>query len=231
MFDVPALKQIGRLQVAVQENPKAVRSVIMLHGYGANAYDLWSLQHELAVGEPLNWYFPDGLLNIELAPGYSGRAWFALNQKALERAMLTGVPLDFSQIYPPGLDRARDQILDLIRHLGLEPKDLILGGFSQGAMLSLETTLHLLQPCRGLLLFSGTLANKQEWIKQAEALGSFKFFQSHGLNDTVLPFSGAVHLRETLEQAGWTSDWYEFQGGHEIPRGVLKAASYYLKKL
>lgn len=233
MFDLPELKSMSGLNVAVQlskpENPTA----LILHGYGANAYDLWSLRQELTVESQLNWYFPNGILGLNMGPGYSGRAWFPINERALEQAALTGKPLDYSQIYPPGLDRARDVILNWIAKENIKPDRLVLGGFSQGGMLALEVALHLPQPPLALLLLSSTLANATQMKTLAEKLaaqGPVHFFQSHGHNDPVLPFEGAERLRDLLEGAGWKCDWQEFSGGHEIPRSVLKSASFYLKK-
>ena len=233
MFDYPELKSFGRLKVAERSTANAEGSAIILHGYGANAYDLWSLQSELQCGKKLNWYFPDAPIHLEMGMGYSGRAWFPINERALERAM-RGEPLDYSKIYPPGLDRARDLILEFIASQKIEPKKLVLGGFSQGAMLSIEVALHLPEPPKALLLFSGTLANAAEWKAKAEKLAApleskFEFFQSHGNMDAVLPFAGAERLRDVLEEAGWKSNWQEFDGGHEIPANVLKAASFYLR--
>lgn len=230
MFDVPDLKTIARLQVAEKVHDGAKASVILLHGYGANAYDLWSLQYELTGLPESNWYFPDGILQLELAPGYSGRAWFPINEKALEDAFQSGKPLDYSRIYPPGMDRARDRILELIASLGVESESLVLGGFSQGSMLALEVSLHLPSPPKALLLFSSTLANEEEWLRKAKAFSGYSYFQSHGAGDPILPFSGAERLREGLQSAGWDCDWCEFRGGHEIPRSALQAASRYLQR-
>jgi phospholipase/carboxylesterase len=235
MFDYPELKTLGRLQVALRREDPRAPSVILLHGYGANAYDLWSLQSEIQIGKKLNWYFPEGILSLDMGPGYSGKAWFPINEKALEKAMLSGQPLDYSQSYPPGMERARDLVLDLIARENLNPETLILGGFSQGAMLALEVALHLPQAPRGLLLFSSTLVCEKQWSAAAERLlkasgDSVEFFQSHGKADPILPFSGAERLRECLEKAGWEPQWSEFNGGHEIPRTVLRDAGFYLKR-
>lgn len=233
MFDFPQLQNIHGLDVASTQVDTKAPTALIFHGYGANAYDLWSLQSELQVGRKINWYFPNGILGLNMGPGYAGRAWFPINEKAIEQAALTGKTLDYSQIYPPGLDRAKDLILNWVAKQNLDLSQLVLGGFSQGAMLALEVSLHLPQPPAGLMLLSGTLFNENDTLKKAQHLAKnhkTSFFQSHGQFDPVLPFAGAEKLRDLLENAGWKSNWDEFEGGHEIPRSTLRAASFYLKK-
>ncbi|MCB0412281.1 MAG: serine esterase [Bdellovibrionales bacterium] len=228
MFDYPPFEKIDRLQVIKQYKNEKAPTVIMLHGYGANAYDLWSLHRELDPSGQCNWYFPDGCLELKLMPNYTGRAWFPINERALDQAMREGRSLDFSRIYPPGMDRARDLVLGMIAELKVLPGSLILGGFSQGSMLALEVALNLPQKCRGLILFSSGLVNADETARRAKAVSPFYYFQSHGLQDSILPVEGGERLRELLEQQDWNCEWMDFKGGHEIPRQIIEGARRYL---
>jgi phospholipase/carboxylesterase len=53
--------------------------------------------------------------------------------------------------------------------------------------------------------------------------------QSHGRSDPILPFAGAVLLRDALVEAGLALEFVEFQGGHAIPNGVLDALSRFVE--
>ena len=74
---------------------------------------------------------------------------------------------DMSGEIPRGLIEARQKIAGLLdelpRKLKADPKQTILGGFSQGAMLSCDALLRSDRPYAGLIQLSGTLLAKQEW--------------------------------------------------------------------
>jgi phospholipase/carboxylesterase len=108
---------------------------------------------------------------------------------------------------------------------------LVLGGFSQGAMLSLDVALHRAAPPRALVLMSGTLIAEREWSSRWSKLAGVPIVQSHGRNDALLPFSIAELLRDKLRDAGAKVDFVQFLGGHEIPPIVLDAAARLLRAL
>jgi len=55
-------------------------------------------------------------------------------------------------------------------------------------------------------------------------------FQSHGMQDEILPYVGAERLRATLIHAGLSVEWHSFRGGHEIPRAVLQRLGPFITK-
>ena len=124
------------------------------------------------------------------------------------------------------VDRFLDQ---LIARFSIAPEKLVLGGFSQGAMLSLDVALHRKIKPAALLLMSGTLLAESEWVPRMASLAGFPIVQSHGRTDMLLPFDIAEVLRDRLREAGALVEWVPFVGGHEIPRAVLAAADQMLR--
>jgi phospholipase/carboxylesterase len=57
---------------------------------------------------------------------------------------------------------------------------------------------------------------------------TLRVFQSHGLQDELLPCAVAERLRDALRAAGLDVTWVEFQGGHGIPPRVLSGLGAYL---
>lgn len=227
--DIP-LTRIGALEALVfDESPKAKVTVLFLHGYGADAYDLASLRGELNLVPKPNWQFAQGPLQVEIGPGFYGRAWFPIDIEAHELAMRTGQDLSYAEKSPRGMAEAKAKVLNFLDAQNISSENLILGGFSQGAMLALNVALHLKSRPLGLALLSSTLTEKSEILRLAKASPGFRFFQSHGEADGILPFSGAEALRGVLVEAGWDDIWSPFNGGHEIPRSVLRDLSSYLK--
>jgi phospholipase/carboxylesterase len=113
---------------------------------------------------------------------------------------------------------------------GADPRKTVLGGFSQGAMLSCDVMLRTTQPYAGLIQLSGTLLAIQEWAPLLQKRKGLPVFQSHGRQDELLPYVGAERLRDTLTHGGISVEWHSFRGGHEIPRAVLQRLGPFITK-
>ena len=114
----------------------------------------------------------------------------------------------------------RECIAAALAQNDLTEADLIVGGFSQGAMVTTSVTLSGLRPAV-LAIFSGTLLHRTEWARQAEQHPGCRVVQSHGAQDPLLPMSAAVELKDLLVKAGFNLTFTEFQGGHTIPMPAL----------
>lgn len=219
---------IGGLDVLRVVGASDAPVVVIFHGYGADCHDLASLRSLIPDEHHVNWVFPNGPLQVPISPFYSGRAWFPIDVEAIERAMRTGRPREMSQAEPPGLENSRTAALDLISRLGVPWNRLILGGFSQGAMLATDLALHAPNNPAGLVVLSGTLLNADTWSQLAPNRAGLRFFQSHGDHDLLLPLFAAKALNQMLTKAGLDGQWIEFSGGHEIPARVASALSGFL---
>ncbi|TGL60639.1 alpha/beta hydrolase [Leptospira sarikeiensis] len=230
MYDIPLI-QLGPVKAAcIQGDPNGAY-VIFLHGYGANAFDLLPLYSYMDVPEGTNFIFPDGILEIPIAPGYNGKAWFPIDMEALQRMMVAGGSRELFERYPAGLAEAKEKILEMIRALNVPMDRIILGGFSQGSMLATEITLKFEEKPKGLVILSGTLIDETNWTEYAKKMSGYKFFQSHGRMDPVLGYPAAKRLETLLKEAGWVGELLAFPGGHEIPEAVLHGMNRYLREL
>jgi len=208
----------------------ATTTVVLLHGFGAPGDDLVALAPYLRV--PARFVFPAA--PIELGGLYGdSRAWWPLDLEKLEAILRSGAIRDRRDEVPEGLAEVRTQMLrfldELQAKLAIADNQLVLGGFSQGAMLSLDLALHKKTAPSGLILMSGTLLNEAEWAPKLPALAGVPVMQSHGQRDMLLPYSIAEILRDKLVAAGAVVDWQPFAGGHEIPPPVLAAVSKLLR--
>lgn len=217
------------------EVPGAKQAVVFFHGYGANMNDLASLSREMNLQLPTNWYFPDGFLEVPIGPGWTGKAWFPIPLRELEQSMLRGETLDLSKRLLPDVNVALNKAKKFINTLPFSSEQIVLGGFSQGSMLATSLAFDGAaesKKYKALVLFSGTLLMKNAWVeKMAEESIRCPIFQSHGDEDPVLPFEAAEELRDLFVDNKWSVDWYGFQGGHEIPRAVIKACEKFLNRV
>lgn len=219
----PDSRQMGDLDVLYLAGENTGPHAIVLHGYGANQYDLLGLATELKWPVGTNLYFPNGPLSIPIMPGYEGRAWFPIDWDAVERAPNKGS--FYASIRPPGLDESRDKLLRLIAETKAPLDKILLVGFSQGAMLALDVALSLSQNVGGLILFSAALLDEPHWREKSGNKKDQRFFQSHGQQDDLLSFQYAEKLYGILHQSGWEGPFAPFRGGHEIPRTILGQAN------
>ena len=197
--------------------------VVLMHGFGAPGDDLVPLAEHLDAPAGTRFVFPEAPLAL---PQYgNGRAWWMIDLEGMEQDRRAGKPRDLSRSVPVGLTDVRTKmssVLSELEHrLQADPKQVVLGGFSQGAMLACDLALRTNRPLAGLVLLSGTLVARDEWLPLMPARRGLKVLQSHGTQDPILPHFLAEQLKDHLVKAGLVVDWTSFRGGHEIPAAVL----------
>jgi phospholipase/carboxylesterase len=159
------------------------------------------------------------------------RGWWMLDLEQRQRELAAGRARDLSRKVPEGLAEARAKVVALLDDLErrLAAKQIVLGGFSQGAMLACDVALRTGRPLAGLVMLSGTLLAADEWTPLMPKRKGLRVFQSHGSMDQLLPSFMAEQLRDLLVQAGLSVEWVGFRGGHEIPSVVLDRLGAFLR--
>jgi len=207
--------------------------VVLLHGFGAPADDLVPLAGPLRAPAGTRFAFPAAPIALELWAG--ARAWWMIDLARYEAVWTGGDLRPLSEDEPPGLADARraiDAMLDELQgELAVAGSRILLGGFSQGAMLACDVALRSDRPLAGLVLLSGTFLCRSIWTKRMPARRDLPVFQSHGHSDPLLPFSLADDLKDSLSAAGFAVDWHPFAGGHEIPPPVLAGLSDFVSRV
>lgn len=208
-------------------------SVLLCHGFGAPGEDLVSLHRVIDAGPSTRWFFPEAPIALEGGMA-GGRAWWPIDMMKLQMAMMRGELRDLENETPDGLPLASSALLSCIDALiadhGVDPAKLVIGGFSQGAMLTTEISLIADRSFAGLAVLSGTLLSKARWVEGAKQRGKgLHVFQSHGRRDPVLPFSGAEALHELLKTHGAHAAFTPFGGQHEIPQMACEGLGQFLR--
>ena len=208
---------------------------VFCHGFGAPGDDLVPLGGEILAApgtETLALLFPAAPVSLDDAGMPGGRAWWTLDLSRLA----TGAPLDAGELawrVPPGSAEAAEALHGAVTgcsaRLGVEPERVVLGGFSQGAMVACECAFRSGDGWAGLCLLSGAPLDLARWRRQAEALAGRPVLQTHGRMDPVLPYDGAEMVRDTLTAAGLVVDFRPFMGGHTIPPEALAALPAFLR--
>jgi phospholipase/carboxylesterase len=212
---------IGPLAVRALGNGEGP-AILLCHGFGAPGDDLVALARAIDAGPGVRWFFPEAPLELD----WGGRAWWEIDLERRVALAARGQADQLRDETPPGLAEARAALeatlTALERHHGVRRDRLILGGFSQGAMLATEIALAAETPFAGLVILSGTLLSQDRWAAGARARGSsLHVLMSHGRRDPLLRFEDAEALRALLEAGGASVAWVEHGGQHEIPPVVL----------
>jgi phospholipase/carboxylesterase len=161
------------------------------------------------------------------------RAWWLLDMMRLQR-VARGLDRDYLNERPaqmPEALEALDSALEGLEARGVPRELMVLGGFSQGAMLSMHFALSHAPKPRGLVLLSGTFIDAENWRAWMPSCRSVPVFQSHSPDDMVLPLALARQLHQELVSAGLSAEFVEFRGGHGISRPVLLALADFLARL
>lgn len=205
--------------------------VMLLHGFGAPGDDLVPFADVIPVPAGTRWLFPEAPLSLNMGFGDS-RAWWIIDFARIQADRAAGRTRDLSVEIPQGLALARERFLAFLKELpGQFPVDYnrtIIGGFSQGAMLTCDAVLHTDYPFAGLVQLSGNLLARPVWEPLMPKRKGLPVFQSHGTLDDILPHVGAERLRDALTQSGLAVEWHGFRGGHEISEPVLRRLSAFI---
>lgn len=219
----PEQRNLGGLDTLVVPGDPNGPLIVLLHGFGADAWDLVGLAQMVDVPRGTTWLFPNAPLEVDIGPHITGRAWFPIDMMALQLAMLAGRGADLANQRPRELGPSRKLVEAMLQAYGADPARTVIGGFSQGAMVATDWTLHAAQGPAGLVVLSGTLVDRDGWASLAAAKAGQSFFQSHGRRDPLLQVEQARALCALLNAAGWLGELREFAGEHEIPMGILQA--------
>lgn len=215
-------------------------AVVLCHGYGAPADDLAPIGGELlrtaaALREGVRFYFPAALLDLGPQGVPGGRAWWPIDMQRLVLAAQAGRWDELRAGVPAGLAEASERLTALIEAVrgetDLPLSRIVLGGFSQGAMLATDVALRLPAPVAALCLASGSLVGEPVWAPLAARQMPLRVLMSHGRQDPILPLAGSEALRDLLVKNGHRVEFIPFDGGHTIPWPMLHAFASLLGEL
>ena len=204
--------------------------IVLLHGFAGGPADLEPFARSLGVAG--RFVFPEGLADLS-AFGLPGRGWWPSDGSGRATALQSGIARDLSDFEPDGLSEAHADLSLLLDALSAEcaGAPLILGGFSQGAMLAFDIALRSERSIAGLVQLSGARIAQRLWTPRLATRAGTRTFISHGKQDPDLAFSACEAFQRDLRAAGWVVDFCPFEGGHEVPIVALRAMKRFLRAL
>lgn len=177
----------------------------------ANSRRLWIMLHGL--GDSIEGYrwLPEAMrlpwMNYLLvnAPDayYGGYSWY-----------------DFAGDIVPGVERSRKllfQLLDARRADGFPTEQTVLGGFSQGCLMSLDVGLRYPRRFAGIVGVSGYVCEPEKLLKELSPVArQQRLLVTHGTQDPMIRFPAVVEQMKMLKSAGLNLEFREFLKAHTI---------------
>jgi phospholipase/carboxylesterase len=192
--------------------------LLLLHGYGANEDDLFSLAPYL-----------DGRFMIVSARGPvvlqpMSYAWFNL-----------GFTPQGIIVNPEEVESSRRTIHkflgEIVEAYDCDPKAVYLMGFSQGAMMSLSVALSYPGSASGVVAMSGrVLPHTIDQIADKDTLTGLPIFVAHGSRDMLIPIDHGRDARAKLSQLPVELTYREYDMGHEVSYDSLRDIAEWLKE-
>ena len=162
---------------------------MLFHGRGTDEHDLFPLLDELDPERRLVGATPRGPLT--LPPG--GYHWYAVRQIGYPD------PATFQSTYP----QVASWLDDLLADHGVPPERAVLGGFSQGAVMSYALGLGLGRPApAGILALSGFIPTVDGFELDLEKARGLPVAIGHGSYDPVIGIEWGHDARDRLTAAG-----------------------------
>jgi len=187
-------------------------TVFVLHGRGADAHDLSDLAP--LIDNNYRFIFPNAPEPFEPAPGFTfGYTWF--------------------DGFPPERDslvRSRELLLRFIDKIlaryPTPPGKVILCGFSQGGLMSLDVGYRTKQKLAGIVVMSGALyeADPPPFTPEIPVL------IVHGTEDDMIPVHAARRARRILEQHGIRPEFHEFPMGHYVTPESMAVVKEFMRR-
>ncbi len=172
---------------------------------------LWVMLHGL--GDSIEGYrwLPDAInlpwMNYLLvnAPDeyYGGYSWF-----------------DFGGDIVPGVESSRNLLFELLddrRAKGFPTEQMILGGFSQGCLMSVEVGLRYPHRFAGIVGISGFVCQPEKLVTElSEVAFQQRLLITHGTKDSMIRFADVREQINVLKAAGLKIEFQEFLKEHTI---------------
>ncbi len=181
-------------------------AVILLHGRGATAEDILSLAEELDIAEA-----------AYLAPQATGFTWYPNSFLA---------PVSQNEPFLSSAIGVVHHLIDSCARAGIPQDRVVIGGFSQGACLALESAARFGNRFRAVLAFSGGLIGQElQTQSYAKTLARTPVFLGSDERDPYIPAARVMESALQLEALGARVIHKLYKNlGHSISREEIQVA-------
>ena len=184
-------------------------ALILNHGRGADENDLHPLLDELDPERRLLGV-TTGAPWLGVPPG--GRHWYVVERVGYPH------PDTFGRSFA-ALSARLD---DLLNERGIDWSRAVLGGFSQGTVMSYALGLGASRPVpAGIVAMSGFIPKVEGWTAGLRERAGLPLYIHHGAADPVISVDFARDARAMLQEGGIEPLYRETSAGHRLPTEIV----------
>ena len=192
-------------------------AIILIHGYGSNMDDLFSFAN----------YLPEQYtiisINAPLELPFGGGAWYSINFDSNLKKWSDNEEAKNS------LGKIIDQLDYFTSTYELNPNNISLIGFSQGAILSWSLLLDHPSLFRRAICMSGYI-NQEILHKSIGEYRNVLAYSSHGLNDFTVPYDWANSSILSLKENNPKVVFNTYPDGHNVSPENFESILNWIKK-
>lgn len=195
------------LPVIVEPSQPAKAAVIWLHGLGADGHDFEEIVPSLGLPDnhAIRFVFPHAPIQaVTINGGMHMRSWFDIRSLDMQNDVdSAGIRVSCHQVY---------KLISEQEAAGIEPKNIILAGFSQGGLIALHAGLSYDHSLGGIMALS-------TWcplVEQFHLHREIPILMIHGRQDPVVPFELGAKAQEDLSAKGYQIDWQVYDMQHQV---------------
>ena len=180
---------------------KTYPAIFLMHGMGSNEQDIMALANGLA--QDIYIFSIRG--PIAQPPGFS---YFTIE----------GFGKPHRAVFDETIQKLSAFIDHAISTYAINPEKVFLGGFSQGAILSMVLGLTMGTRVKGVIALSGYIP---AFVKEAytiQSISHLQVFISHGEQDPAFPIAWGEANRDYFSELGATVSFHAYPEGHTISR-------------
>ena len=198
---------------------KPKNAVILCHGYGGDGKDISILAGYWRTYLPDTIFIcPDAPEKCEASP--SGFQWFDLTDQDPEQI------LSKSLVAENKLNKLIDEVKE---GYNLLANQIIIGGFSQGSMISLQTGIKRKDKINSILGYSGKIIDLEHLSKNIVSRPNI--FLMHGDIDQVVPVDGLLEAKNFFSKNEYGIETKIFKNcEHRIPTEGSSLGLQFIKK-
>tara|TARA_Y100000768_G_scaffold371130_1_gene337549 strand:+ start:529 stop:1182 length:654 start_codon:yes stop_codon:yes gene_type:complete len=198
---------------------KPKNAVILCHGYGGDGKDISILAGYWRTYLPDTIFIcPDAPEKCEASP--SGFQWFDLTDQDPEQI------LSKSLVAENKLNKIIDEVKE---GYNLLANQIIIGGFSQGSMISLQTGIKRKDKINSILGYSGKIIDLKHLSKNIVSRPNI--FLMHGDIDQVVPVDGLLEAKNFFNKNNYEIETKIFKDcEHRIPMEGSSLGLQFIKK-
>jgi len=200
-----------------KQKPK--NAVILCHGYGGDGNDISILANY--------WknYLPDTIFLCPDAPekcavSSVGYQWFDLMDQSKQQILTKSLVAEMKL----------NQLIDEVKvQNNLEANKIILGGFSQGCMISLQTGIKRKDKINSIIGYSGKIIDTEHLSKNI--VSRPKVILMHGDKDEIVPINFFLEAKEFFIKNNYPVELKSFKNcEHRIPQEGSSLGLEFIKK-